>query len=426
MLFQFDVLTDIGNSRTIQQDNVLTIPQLLHDNLTATDNQFYDDANGALFVVADGMGGGPHGEYASFMVVEGIQEYVVKNKILLNSDIYSLINGAIQYANQRILNHLKSHPEDKSMGSTVVIGLLHQDVIHIGWVGDSRCYHVVDHRLFQLTHDHSLVQSLVDEGSITEEEAFDHPRRNIIQQSLGMHEVIPSYERYSVQAEQKLIFCSDGLNSMVRDHEILSICDSDIPITEVVTNLVAAANEAGGHDNISCIGVNLFSSPRKQKSNYKPEDSAATKISTKKRIPIILLLICTVLILSFVFVVRFLSKSNIGEAKIANKSTVAPKDENPDNSFSQEIPAVPNSEHSTSIDGTYFIRVKVFSDSIPAVHFLKEVQLTIPQLSFYLNHPTNGLFEIVTENFPDKKSANRHLGLINYPEAVVIFKNNVE
>ena len=139
-----------------------------------------------------------------------------------------------------------------------------------------------------------------------------------------------------------------------------------------------------------------------------------------------MLLICTVLILSFVFVVRFLSKSNIGEAKIANKSTVAPKDENPDNSFSQEIPAVPNSEHSTSIDGTYFIRVKVFSDSIPAVHFLKEVQLTIPQLSFYLNHPTNGLFEIVTENFPDKKSANRHLGLINYPEAVVIFKNNVE
>jgi serine/threonine protein phosphatase PrpC len=308
VLFQFDVLTDIGNSRTIQQDNVLTIPQLLHDNLTATDNQFYDDANGALFVVADGMGGGPHGEYASFMVVEGIQEYVVKNKILLNSDIYSLINGAIQYANQRILNHLKSHPEDKSMGSTVVIGLLHQDVIHIGWVGDSRCYHVVDHRLFQLTHDHSLVQSLVDEGSITEEEAFDHPRRNIIQQSLGMHEVIPSYERYSVQAEQKLIFCSDGLNSMVRDHEILSICDSDIPITEVVTNLVAAANEAGGHDNISCIGVNLFSSPRKQKSNYKPEDSAATKNSTKKRIPIILLLICTVLILSFVFVVRFFIK----------------------------------------------------------------------------------------------------------------------
>ncbi len=118
--------------------------------------------------------------------------------------------------------------------------------------------------------------------------------------------------------------------------------------------------------------------------------------------------------------------NRIREAKIANKSTVAPKDENPDNSFSQEIPAVPNSEHSTSIDGTYFIRVKVFSDSIPAVHFLKEVQLTIPQLSFYLNHPTNGLFEIVTENFPDKKSANRHLGLINYPEAVVIFKNNVE
>jgi protein phosphatase len=96
------------------------------------------------------------------------------------------------------------------------------------------------------------------DGSITEEEAFDHPRRNIIQQSLGMHEVIPSYERYSLQAEQKLIFCSDGLNSMVRDNEILSICDTDIPITEVVTNLVAAANDAGGHDNISCIGVNLF------------------------------------------------------------------------------------------------------------------------------------------------------------------------
>ena len=426
MLFQFDTLTDIGSSRTIQQDNILAIPQLLHDNHTATDNQFYDDANGALFVVADGMGGGPHGEYASFIVVESIQEYVVKNKMLLNGDIYSLIYGAIQYANQRILNHLKSHPEDQSMGSTVVIGLLYHNVIHLGWVGDSRCYHVVDHRLIQLTHDHSLVQSLVDEGSITEEEAFDHPRRNIIQQSLGMPEVIPSYERYSVQADQKLIFCSDGLNSMIRDSEILSIADMNIPVTEIVTNLVAAANDAGGHDNISCIGVNLFSSPRRQKSNFRKGDSAVTKSTSKKTIPVTLLLLCFVLILSFVLVVRFLSQSNNSEAKIANKAPIIPLDKNADTSFSQDVRVGSKSESSTPIDGDYFIRVKVFSDSIPAVHFLKEVQLSMPQLTFYLNHPSNGLFEIVTQSFPDKKSANRHLGLIKYPEAVVIFKNNKE
>ena len=99
-----------------------------------------------------------------------------------------------------------------------------------------------NHRqLFQLTHDHSLVQSLVDEGSITKKKAFDHPRRNIIQQNLGMHEAILPTKVFS-SSRQKLIFCSDGLNSMVRDNEILSICDSDIPITEVVTNLIAAAN----------------------------------------------------------------------------------------------------------------------------------------------------------------------------------------
>ncbi|MCO6460554.1 MAG: serine/threonine-protein phosphatase [Saprospiraceae bacterium] len=422
MLFQFDALTDIGISRTIQQDNILTIPQLLHDNSSLTTDQYFDDTNGALFVVADGMGGGPHGELASLYVVEGIQDFVLKNKQKLNSGIYELIQDAIQHANQRIIIHLNEHPEDRSMGSTVVIGILKNGTIHLGWVGDSRCYLVNRNGIRLLTHDHSLVQSMVDEGIITEEEAFDHPRRNIIHQSLGMPEVIPSYEEISVLPGQKLIFCSDGLNSMLRNDEIFKIAGQDENIENTVTKLVDAANEAGGSDNISCIGVSIFASEMNYAVN-SPESLGRPARHKPLKFPVILILICAGLVLVFSLVINYIyTQKKTGQDTHLSTGLKTPIKDESIMPMTDEDEVNPAQYGQANVEGSYIVRLKVFNDSMAAIQYLKTLQTEDDKIRFSVNHSANGLYEITTESFPDRHSAGRYAQSVGTPDAVVIFK----
>lgn len=420
MLFQFAALTDIGISRSIQQDNILVIPQLIHNNASRTDHLFFDDRNAALFAVADGMGGGAHGELASQMAIDGIREYILGHKDLLSSDTYTLINSAIYHANQRILDHLSAHPEDLSMGSTIIVGIVIDSVISLGWVGDSRCYALENGRIRQLSHDHSLVQSLVDDGSITEEEAFDHPNRNIINQSLGISSVIPSFEKMSLVGVDKLILCSDGLNSMLRDADIRDILSEEEPVEKVTRGLVDAANEAGGHDNISCIVVQLFPDDSMQTSIPAEPKTEYASIPKKRKIPWFLLIIGAGLIVAFVLVFQFQTRRII----LPDKATTQPPSLIAE--VTPDLPAPADSSEQSFVDGIYSVRLKVFSDSLKAGMFLDRLAGEESEKQFEIRRSSSGLFEVFLSGFTSKYAAQEYLSQGNYPDAVILFQKNVQ
>lgn len=413
MLFQFEAIVDIGLSRSVQQDNTLTMPQLILNNQCLTDEYFYDDINGALFAVADGMGGGPHGELASRLVVDGLRHFAVCNKHLLESNVITFINNAIYEANQRLLDHLNEHPEDNRMGSTVVLAIVRNGVLYLGWVGDSRCYLINGNSIKVLSHDHSLVQSLIDEGFITEEEAFYHPNRNIINQSMGMSNIIPSFEKYSLEDNQILLLCSDGLNGMLRDFEILEICNRHSDLKVMVQSLVDAANKAGGHDNISCIGIRLKDYPARAKVFIKNEHHAGSKKSENK-IPLKLILLSIFLIIAFIWVFLVLKSGNdtsLQENDRIHSMQTMPV--SPDTTAEEDIGMPVESQ------GFYFIRLKGFNDSLKAQEYLEQLSNQYNNYVFMINYSSNALYEVTVNGFKDEDEANKFIASGQFPSAII-------
>ena len=147
------------------------------------------------------------------------------------------------------------------MGTTLVVGLIRDSTLHLAWLGDSRCYlYRRGAGLAYLSKDHSYVQMLVDAGRITMDEAFDHPGLNIITRSLMCLEgddVTPDYRAVPLQQGDRMLFCSDGLNGMLRDQEIDAILSAEKNPRGCVDRLVSTANEKGGKDNISVIVVDV-------------------------------------------------------------------------------------------------------------------------------------------------------------------------
>ncbi len=430
MLFKYSTITDIGVNRTSQQDAVLVITQLIHNNESLTNEDYYDDSNAGLFVVADGMGGGKSGDLASQMVVEGISEYVLKHKDQLPKDSYSLVNSAVYHANEKILNHLSFHPDDLSMGSTIVLGLIQDEMLNIAWVGDSRCY-ALDHQnhLMQLSHDHSFVQSLVDDEKITAEEAFDHPNRNIINQSLGMPNIIPSFEKVELSNYKKILFCSDGLNSMLTDSEIRELIIQDRPVQEINQSLVDMANEKGGDDNISSILIELIPAKKLIESIALQEPISAIA-PTNKKIHWGLIIIGLCLIGLFIFVFKY--QTSHKEIQVVPGSDV----DNKEVLLKDEIPSVALIDTNTSVkidtayantdfltkDKSYYIRLKVFSTKGQAVSMLKTLKTENDELNYEVRQSSDSLYEICLLDFVSKEAAVQFLQKTQYPDAVILLK----
>lgn len=214
-------------------------------------------AEGGIFVVADGMGGHAAGEVASGIVVETMRE-LVRRDDLTSDDV----TRQLLLANQRILDAVASHPEQKGMGTTAsglalvtAGGADHWAVFN---VGDSRVYRHIDGSLTQVTVDHSEVQELVDAGVITSEEARVHPSRNVVTRSLGTdyayHSdvwVLPPY------AGERFVLCSDGLTNEISDELLFEILQHNPDPQAAAEELVRAAVEAGGRDNVTVVVVNL-------------------------------------------------------------------------------------------------------------------------------------------------------------------------
>lgn len=235
--------TDTGRVRSSNQDN-FTLQEL---------------SDGRSFaVVCDGMGGYNGGNIASEIATSAIREKLTE---LLSSsekaaDARSVLAEAIRYANRKVFEVASGDPELTNMGTTAVIVLYEgENRASVSHVGDSRAYRYRKGEFSQLTKDHSLVQMMVDNGSITAEEAREHPYKNVITQVVGKEED-PELSYLSLETEPGDLFllCSDGLSNMVSDPEIAEILGNQPSADEnVCIRLVEAANEAGGTDNITAV-----------------------------------------------------------------------------------------------------------------------------------------------------------------------------
>jgi len=233
----FSAATDVGLQRNNNEDNFLSLPFL------------------GVWVVADGMGGHAAGEVASAIACDTIKREVSRGTLLPDS---------IQRSHHAVLEAAERGIGGTGMGSTAVALQSLGNKFEICWVGDSRAYSFTpgsEQPLQQLTRDHSYVQMLVDSGAISAEEVVTHPEKNIITQCLGsidLDEVDVGHVSGEWQPQQWIMLCSDGLTDAVLNEEMLAILNRADSVQQATTNLIKAALNNGGRDNIT---VQIIESP---------------------------------------------------------------------------------------------------------------------------------------------------------------------
>lgn len=204
-----------------------------------------------LLVVADGMGGHNAGEIASKLAATTIRDFVFE-KYNSYDDKEELIRDAIIKSNSIIYLEQNQNEELKGMGTTTTCCLISANELFLGHVGDSRAYIINDKGIRKITIDHSFVQELIKNGSITEDEAQNHPQRNLVTRAVGTEQnIIVDTKTEKIQNTDSIIICSDGLTSYVNNEEICEIVLNRK--LEAVDELIQLANERGGSDNISVI-----------------------------------------------------------------------------------------------------------------------------------------------------------------------------
>ena len=201
--------------------------------------------------VADGMGGHAAGAVASELVIQGINEEL---KDLRDGDLLGQLRRAVQKTNVNVFRAAQIDPEKRGMGSTLVCAVLDDRRYIVANVGDSRLYHFDGARIEQMTHDHTLVQMLVDAGEITREEARVHPRRNLITRAMGLG-IRTDVDLFDCEwmAGDILLLCSDGLSGSVEESEMEAILSENISLDDMCARLVALALENGDTDNITVV-----------------------------------------------------------------------------------------------------------------------------------------------------------------------------
>lgn len=229
--------TDIGKMREMNQD------------------YFYVSNNELqLYILADGMGGYQGGEIASKLAVISVKNYIENNFNETPKDkenLLKLISSSIEYANMVVYERAK---EDnlEGMGTTLEVCLIYNNKVYIGHIGDSRIYRIRKEFIRKLTQDHSYVQKLVKDGTITKEEAEHHPKKNMLMKALGCNAYVePDVMMKIFQKEDILVICSDGLTNMVKQENIYNIVTKNIDTA--ADNLINLANENGGYDNITVV-----------------------------------------------------------------------------------------------------------------------------------------------------------------------------
>lgn len=234
--------TDVGKAREMNQDYYyISGPQ---DPIK-------------IYILADGMGGYNGGEIASKLATTTALSYITSNfedTPKEREDILKLIKSAMEYANMVVYEKAKENPELQGMGTTLEICLIYNNKVYIGHVGDSRIYRIRKQFIRKLTQDHSYVQKLVKEGTITNEQAAHHPQKNMLMKALGCNAFVePDVMVKGFLKDDILIICSDGLSNLVDQETIYEMATKNIE--QATKDLVNLANDRGGYDNITVIVI---------------------------------------------------------------------------------------------------------------------------------------------------------------------------
>lgn len=229
------VKSDVGSVRALNEDYV----------------GFNEEKGYRLYIVADGMGGHNAGEIASKLAVESVEEYIKNN---INSLGLDILEKAIKYANDKIFSYSNSNQGCQGMGTTLTACMQINDDIIVANIGDSSCFGIKGDEITKITKDHSLVQELIDSGTITEDQGRNHPKKNVITRALGTASTVEVDVFLEKEHKyDKYLLCSDGLSNEVSNSDMVNIVNSSEDLNLVCEKLVSLANDRGGRDNITVL-----------------------------------------------------------------------------------------------------------------------------------------------------------------------------
>ena len=243
-------LTDAGKVRSHNEDSVIIVRNQNDDYLLA---------------VADGMGGHRCGEVASSIAISYLGKHFQETFRNMNKeDAVEWIRQSVKEINRLIFNHAEEHPESKGMGTTLVLAISTNDYVLFGNIGDSSGFAMKDNHIHKITYDHTLVNLLVTAGELTEEQAKDHPKRNVLMKALGANDPV-EIDRFDCDIEvSDILLCSDGLTNMLDQESIERVLLSDYSVEDKVIRLIKKAINRGGTDNVSVAYLERFSRELKE------------------------------------------------------------------------------------------------------------------------------------------------------------------
>ena len=243
-------LTDAGKVRSHNEDSVIIVRNQNDDYLLA---------------VADGMGGHRCGEVASSIAISYLGKHFQETFRNMNKeDAVEWIRQSVKEINRLIFNHAEEHPESKGMGTTLVLAISTNDYVLFGNIGDSSGFAMKDNHIHKITYDHTLVNLLVTAGELTEEQAKDHPKRNVLMKALGANDPV-EIDIFDCDIEiSDILLCSDGLTNMLDQESIERVLLSDYSVEDKVIRLIKKAINRGGTDNVSVAYLERFSRELKE------------------------------------------------------------------------------------------------------------------------------------------------------------------
>lgn len=229
-------MSDIGNVRLVNQDDVRYYQKSDHESLV---------------VLCDGMGGHNAGEIASQLTCDDIIEHYQNHHEFQNEDeIHTWMNEIINHAHHLVKTKSYENAALEGMGTTVVLVLLKDEEAYVSHVGDSRAYFFDGQVLEQLTKDDTLVNVLLDSGTISKDEALNHPQKNILLQAVGVSDILKiSFIKGNLK-NGVMVVCSDGLYNSLNDEQLIQILKKDGKLEDIGRELMDTANTFGGKDNI--------------------------------------------------------------------------------------------------------------------------------------------------------------------------------
>jgi len=259
-------LTDPGMVRPRNEDQFLIAelcPLLrVHHSSVLEPGAHEGDVNGRLFVIADGIGGANAGDVASAMLIRGIESFVLTALIpLLNSHnaardaVAAGFHAALRKIEHLLFAEANRNLERRGMGTTATVALTLNSHLLVTHVGDGRCYLLRDGQLLRLTRDHTLVQTMLDQGLIAPHQVSYNRFQHVLTNSVGgsSRGVVAESNRLRLQQGDRLLLCTDGLTRMVADEQILETLEAESDPFSACQCLVDLANAAGGRDNVTVV-----------------------------------------------------------------------------------------------------------------------------------------------------------------------------